>query len=153
MAYSYQRVNLRCIMDNDFAKIFKNLKNPNLMGIVMGTVIKVSPFKISIHDKIIVEAENLVISKHLLKDYEREFEIDGNMKLQYNTELAQAGVTGQATENPLGHKHEIKLNNVSFTGKGKIKWTDSLKEGDIVIVSVSADEQTYFIHDIGEVQG
>jgi len=139
-------------MDSQIAEVFKKIKNPNYMGPVMGEVIRINPLKISIHDKIFIEGSDIVVSKHLLVGYEREFEIDGKISLQVATELAKAGVTGQATETPTGHKHDVKLNDSSFTAKGKIKWTDTLKVGDIVIISVSMDNQTYFIHDIGEVQ-
>ncbi|MBN1469544.1 MAG: DUF2577 domain-containing protein [Fusobacteriaceae bacterium] len=138
--------------EKDWATVFKSLKNKNYLGAVIGEVIEEMPnLKISIDDKIVVEKDQLVISKHVLKDYEREFEIEGKITFNAKTENAMAGVTGQATESPNGHPHQIKLNENDYKAKGKIKWTDSLLKGDIVLLIASMDNQLFFLMDKGEI--
>ena len=86
--------------EKDWASVFKSLKNKTYLGAIIGEVIEEMPnLRISIDDKIIIEKEQLVISNHVLKDYEREFEIEGKVTINAQTENAIAGVTGQATEN------------------------------------------------------
>jgi len=129
------------------AKEFKKRENKNLIGNILGKVIKESPnLEISILDgQVILDSDNLYINEILLDDYERTFEIEGTMTLNSKTELAKAGVTGQATENPLGHQHDIKLNDNSFTSEGTIKFVDTLKKGDLVKLSPTIDEQIWFL--------
>lgn len=136
--------------EKDWANVFKSLKNKTYLGAIIGEVIEEMPnLRISIDDKIIIEKEQLVISNHVLKDYEREFEIEGKVTINAQTENAIAGVTGQATENPDGHLHQIKLNEVDYKTKGKIKWTNTLIKGDIVLLIASMDNQLFFLIDKG----
>lgn len=136
--------------EKDWANVFKSLKNKTYLGAIIGEVIEEMPnLRISIDDKIIIEKEQLVISNHVLKDYEREFEIEGKVTINAQTENAIAGVTGQATENPDGHLHQIKLNEADYKAKGKIKWTDTLIKGDIVLLIASMDNQLFFLIDKG----
>lgn len=136
--------------EKDWANVFKSLKNKTYLGAIIGEVIEEMPnLRISIDDKIIIEKEQLVISNHVLKDYEREFEIEGKVTINAQTENAIAEVTGQATENPDGHLHQIKLNEADYKAKGKIKWTDTLIKGDIVLLIASMDNQLFFLIDKG----
>lgn len=136
--------------EKDWANVFKSLKNKTYLGAIIGEVIEEMPnLRISIDDKIIIEKEQLVISNHVLKDYEREFEIEGKVTINAQTENAIAGVTGQATENPDGYLHQIKLNEADYKAKGKIKWTDTLIKGDIVLLIASMDNQLFFLIDKG----
>lgn len=137
-------------MDRELANIFKNLKNPNYLGAVVGEVIETFPnLRIAIDDKIIIEKEQIYVSQHLMKDYEREFEIEGKINLESKTELEKAGVTGQATENPTGHQHNLKISNTDFSSKGKVKFTDTIIKGDMVLLIASMDNQTFFLLDKG----
>lgn len=137
-------------MDRELANLFKNLKNPSYLGAVVGEVIETFPnLRIAIDDKIIIEKEQIFVSQHLMKDYEREFEVEGDISFNAKTELEKAGVTGQATENPLGHQHNIKVNENKFTSKGKIKWTDTIVKGDMVLLIATMDNQSFFLIDKG----
>lgn len=137
-------------MDRELANLFKNLKNPSYLGAVVGEVIETFPnLRVAIDDKIIIEKEQIFVSQHLMKEYEREFEVEGDLSFDAKTELEKAGVTGQATENPLGHQHDIKINENKFTGKGKIKWTDTIVKGDMVLLIATMDNQNFFLIDKG----
>jgi len=137
-------------MDRELANLFKNLKNPNYLGAVVGEVIETFPnLRIAIADKIIVEKEQIFVSQHLMKDYEREFEIDGKISFDTKTELEKAGVTGQATENPVGHEHNIKIRSLDFTSRGKLKFTDTILKGDMVLLIATMDNQNFFLIDKG----
>jgi len=137
-------------MDRELANLFKNLKNPNYLGAVVGEVVETFPnLRIAIADKIIVEKEQIFVSQHLMKDYEREFEIDGKISFDAKTELEKAGVTGQATENPVGHQHNIKISSLDFSSKGKLKFTDTILKGDMVLLIATMDNQNFFLIDKG----
>lgn len=137
-------------MDNQFSNIFKALKNKNYIGTVIGEVIETFPnLRVSISDKIIIEKDNIVVSNHLMSNYKREFDFEGKITLNSQTELALAGVNGQAIENPSGHQHDINFNENDFKAKGKIKFTDTLLKGDIVLLIASSDNQIFFLIDKG----
>lgn len=54
---------------NELAKILKERENPNIMGIQVGTVVSVTPLKIVIGDKIILDTDNLVVTEGAYYDY------------------------------------------------------------------------------------
>lgn len=138
--------------DKSWASIFKTLKNKTYLGAVIGQVEEEMPnLRISIDDKIVIEKDQIVVSKHVLKDYEREFEVEGKITLNSQSESALAGITGQATENPNGHIHGINFKDNEYKAKGKIKWTDTLVKGDIVLLIATMDNQLFFLLDKGEI--
>ena len=139
-------------MVDDFKSIFQSLKNKSYIGAVIGEVIETFPnLRVAISDTEIIEKDDIIVSSHIMKKYSRTFEIsEGKITLTADSELALAQVTGQATESPTGHKHQIKLNDNKFTGTGTIKWTDTLLKGDMVLMIATMDNQTFFLLDKGE---
>lgn len=131
----------------ELASIIKNTtKNvPMFEGFILGKVIAPPPaIKVSIDEAIILDKSHLVIAAHVLKDYEREFEIEG--ELQFTDE--NCGTTSVAGEHP--HSHSIQSLNVdsqTLKAKGKLKWTDTFKKDDLVILVPAGNGQMYILID------
>lgn len=105
----------------ELAQIFKDRDNAPYMGPVTGIVIIPPPnIKVSIGDKIILYNEDLIIAAHVLSDYEREITVDEA------TTTATSPIT----------KIEAKL-----------KFNDTLKADDEVILIPTTDIQKYYLID------
>lgn len=103
----------------------KNKESKRFEGFVIGVVESAPPdLKVRISPEILLYKENIIVAAHVLNDYERDFEVfQGD---------------------------EIRLSNslpVSFTAKGKLKWTNTLEVGDNVILVPSGDIQNYILID------
>lgn len=90
-------------------------------GFFVGTVEVAPPdIQIRLSPEVILYNDNLIISAAVLKEYEREFEIfDAEIELDEGVKAA--------------------------TAKGKIKWTDELKQGDKVILVPAQNENLYIL--------
>lgn len=113
-------------------------------GFVVGKVLAPPPgIQVSIDEAIILDKTHLIIAAHVLSDYEREFEIsDANM--QFVDE--NCGTTNVASN----HMHSIQSINVDAQNaklKGKLKWIDTLQQGDLVILVPAANQQMYILID------
>lgn len=132
---------------SELAMLFKERDNKYYLGPQIGKVISPLPeIKIALGDKIILVKEHLIISSHILKDYEREFSIEGQIQLSQEN----AGETDNASVGDHGsHGHKLASLNLDtqYQSTGKIKWTDSLKEGDEVILIPTTNEQQYYVID------
>ncbi|USK54365.1 DUF2577 domain-containing protein [Cytobacillus solani] len=105
----------------DLAQLLKDRENKPYLGPQVGKVISPPPgIKVQLGDKIILDNDHLVIAASVLSGYEREITIDGA------TTTAASPIT--------------KID-------GKLKFNDSLKAGDEVILIPSTDEQTYYLID------
>lgn len=130
----------------ELAKIFKDTAKsvPTFEGFLVGKVLAAPPdIKVSIDEAIILDKSHLVIAAHVLKDYEREFEIlEG--EIQFTDE--NCGTTSVSSN----HSHNIASLNVdsqTLKAKGKIKWTDTLKADDLVILVPAGNGQMYILLD------
>ena len=109
------------------AKQFQNAKNggKQFEGFVIGDIVADLPnIKVQIDTAIILAKTNLIFASHVIKDYEREYEV----------------LEGE----------QISIVNVgagSFTAKGKIKWTDEPKTGDKLILVPSSNDNMYIVID------
>lgn len=54
----------------ELAKLFKERENPSVIGLQIGKVISVNPIKIALGDKIILDADDLVISESAYYKYD-----------------------------------------------------------------------------------
>lgn len=117
--------------DIELAKKFKERNNRQRIGNVIGKVISTFPnFKISILDgQVVLDKNQLYISSLLEDNYKREFEVNN--------------IEG-ATSNTSEHSHSIE------SLKGVIKFTDSLKLNDEVLLIPAENEQVWFI--VGKVR-
>lgn len=132
---------------SELAMLFKERDNKVYLGPQTGKVISPLPeIQIALGEKIILTKEHLIIASHILKDYEREFSIEGDMQLSQ----ANAGETSTVSVGDHGsHKHTVATLNINtgYKSTGKIKWTDSLKVDDEVILIPTANEQRYYVID------
>ncbi|QSB10439.1 DUF2577 domain-containing protein [Lysinibacillus fusiformis] len=127
----------------EFAKMFKERDNQPYEGYIVGEVVEDFPeIAIKLDAQRILYKEHLVFAAHILKDYEREFEIEG--EIQFTDE--NCGETNVVSL----HSHSIQSLNVdsqTLKAKGKIKWTDTIKKTDLVILVPNADHQKYIVID------
>ena len=142
---------------NKLAKKIKGFENPSPIGAIIGEVISPMPeLKISIMDnQVILYPEQLYINTLLTDEYIREFEIENSdfelsgdkfsltaspFVIQDTTPGSPRPVTsipeGQTTKVEIGGKAKIT---------GKFKLIDTLKAGDLVKLTPTADEQTFFV--------
>lgn len=134
----------------ELALIIKGSGNPprqqhssaNFKGFFVGTVEVAPPeLQVRLSPEIVLFKENLVISAAVLKDYEREFEI-------FDAEIQFTDSDCGQTTNVSAHTHEIaslNINSQTLKAKGKIKWTDELVEGDMVILVPAQNENMYIL--------
>lgn len=109
------------------AKNFKDAKEggKQFEGFLIGDVVAELPeIKVQIDPAIILDKTNLIFSAHVLHDYIREFEIFEGKEIIINDSLPN-----------------------TFTAKGKIKWTDKLKNGDKLILVPSSNDNMYIVID------
>lgn len=126
----------------ELAKLFKERNNKHYDSFLIGTVISPPPEpKIRISPEIILTKEHLIFSASVVDDYEREYEIY-DAEIQFtDSDCGQTTVSG-------AHSHGIATLNVdsdTIKSKGKIKWIDTLKEGEKVILVPASNEQTYIV--------
>lgn len=139
------------------AKHIKGFENKSFIGNVIGKVIKPLPdLQISILDEqVILYPEQLYLDAKWWNDYTREFKIEGSdfelkgdkFSLSANPFVIQD--TTPSSPRPVATIPEGQTSNVEIGGKadniGSITYTDTLKEGDLVLLIPTFDEQTWFV--------
>lgn len=126
-------------------------------GIELAEVNSLEPFSV-IYRGAELDGDNLKIADYLIKDYGREFEIEtDNMTNIKGNKFSLSGTPYLVNDiNPSGTRPIASIpeaggttSNVEMEGtlkaKGKIKWTDTLKQGDELAVILTEDEQTLII--------
>lgn len=130
----------------ELANIFRNTAKsvPTFEGFLVGKVLTPPPeIKVSIDEAIMLDKSHLVIAAHVLKDYEREFEIF-DAEIQFTDD--NCGTTNVSN----AHSHNVEALNVdssTLKAKGKIKWKDTLKSDDLVILVPAGNGQMYILLD------
>ena len=142
---------------NKLAKKIKGLENPSPTGSIIGKVIKPMPeLTISVMDgQVILYPEQLYINTLLTAEYVRSFEIkDSTFELTGDkfTLTASPFVISDTTTGaarPVATIPEGQTTKVEIAGTAKItgnfKLVDTLEVGDLVKVTPTADEQTWFV--------
>lgn len=132
---------------SELAMLFKERDNKYYLGPQIGKVISPLPeIKIALGEKIILGKDHLIFASHILKDYEREFSLEGQIQLSQSN----AGQTNSASVGDHGsHDHSLASLNINTHQKttGKIKWIDSLKVEDEVLLIPTTNEQQYYVID------
>jgi hypothetical protein len=135
---------------SELAMLFKERENVIYMGPQVGTVISPPPnIKVSLGEKIILDKEDLIISAHVLAGYQRAMEIT-NIK---NTGLSSGSgdMDFHLTGNPPSKNYTITGLSIpqssAMKSEGTLKYTDTLKVGDQVILIPSNDNQKYYLID------
>lgn len=139
------------------AKAIQGLGNINKTsrGVELAEVSSVDPLKV-IYRGIELDRDNLKVADYLIKEYEREFEIQSdNTANLTGTKFSLKGTT-LINDTTLGGLRPVAnipeagvSNQVEMEGtlkaKGKIKWTDTLKKGDELAVLLTENEQTLIV--------
>ena len=126
----------------EFARMFKKNENPNPVSMTTGIVISPPPeVEISLNDVIILRKHQLIFAAHMLIDYKRELELEGEIKF---TDEDCGTITNAA-----GHGTVVTLNvDTNYEAKKvKITMKDTIVKGDEVILMPTADNQLYFVLD------
>ena len=159
-----------------FAALFKQRDNPPAAGIIIGEVIEPPPnFRVKIFDDVIIEKEQIILGSQWNVDYERTFEIikggeelskftDGKVKLNKTGETFNGVAEGVATFTTISapsapqvttvtctildpmHEHDLN-NGQEFAAVGTIKWTNTFKEGDELIIIPAINYELFYVID------
>lgn len=132
----------------DFASIFKQLQSKERIGAVIGNVVNTSPLTIEILDgEVLINAEvhDVFVSSSLLGTYGRDMVGSGNISFSDSNCGTTTSDGGCSTAAP--HTHDIAVLNVGTTYNftGEITNTDSIKNGDVVLVLPDEDHSAFFI--------
>lgn len=121
----------------ELAMLFKERDSKKNLSITTGKVVSPLPKpRIMLDDVILLDSSNLVFASHLINGYER--------RLKFKE--SDWGITTEVNDGGQGassHKHFVNLTNVDAL----IEWTDTLKQGDEVILIPVQDGQLYYVID------
>lgn len=144
---------------SELAKMFKERESIKYMGPIVGTVLSPPPeIKIQIDKNIILDKGNLVVGASILKEYKRKIIIEGEkIKFNQSNPPTYIGTTDSVNDGGMGassHTHKIVDININIPVRieatkesSYIETTDTINEGDKVILIPSQDEQIYFLID------
>lgn len=118
----------------EIAKLFKERDNVIYPGPHLGVVVKPPPeIQVALGDHIMLYKEHLVIAAHVVSGYKRQ--------------VSHSSTTGDLSfhlkNNPPAQEYTV----TNFHVPGVMEYTDTLKEGDEVIIIPSYDKQTYYLVD------
>lgn len=126
----------------ELAIMLKERDNKIPSSMTTGIVISPPPeVQIQLNEVIILKKHHLIFAAHMLKGYIRTADIEGDIKFQDT----MAGTTTVASL----HSHELATVDVDTNYEAKIKMTttDTIGEGDEVILMPTGDDQLYFVLD------
>lgn len=113
------------------------------MGPQVGEVISPPPnIQVKLGEKIILTKDNLVIAAHVLYEYSREININGNIST-----TDESGSITLKLSTPQTYTVVTGKENAKTTITGTMTYTDTLKKGDKVILIPATNEQLYFLVD------
>ncbi|MTI57491.1 MAG: DUF2577 domain-containing protein [Geosporobacter ferrireducens] len=135
---------------SELAMLFKERENILYMGPQLGTVISPPPnIKVGLGDKIILDKEDLILAAHVLDGYQREIEATGITNTGVSS--SSGNMSFHLTGNPPPQNYTITGFSLpagtTSKSEGTLKYTDTLKEGDKVILIPSNDNQKYYLVD------
>lgn len=128
-------------MINAIKELVENLlERKKLSKLVFGTVESISPLKIRVDQKHLLEEEDLILS-HLVKDYYVDITVQHSTDSIYgswNTTHAHPNAGDNAI--PTDHEHE-------YTGRKKILIHNGLLTGEKVVMIMQEGGQLYYVLD------
>lgn len=123
----------------ELASLFKERENVPPSSITTGIVISPPPnAKIRLNDVVVLYNRHLVWSAHMLEEYQRELELEGEIKF---TDSNCGSTSDGATVTILNVDTKFEANNVKMTTK------DTIKEGDEIIIMPVIDNELYYVLD------
>lgn len=121
----------------ELASMFKERDNKPYMGPQVGVVISPPPgLKVRLGDTIILDKDHLIIAAQVMPQYEREVNFSGRGKVT---------LVKPPPPEPVVTSDTWGMESTSL--EGSLKFTDTLQEGEEVILIPSTDIQTYFLID------
>lgn len=126
------------------AKLFKDRDNPVWLGAVTGEVIKAPPeLEVKLQSGVIIKKHKIMVSIEKLEGYQRTYSLEGNI-----TEYAFDNTTSSEPV-PQHPSHPIKklAGKGTYKAEGTIKWTDTLKVGDTVLMLPTNKEEYFYLID------
>lgn len=121
----------------ELALMFKSLDPEPTLSITTGIVISPPPEpRVMLDDIIDLDSSNLIFASHLISGYERRIKFK-DIDWGTTTEVNDGG------QGASSHKHFVNLTNEDAL----IEWTDTLKQGDEVILIPVQDGQLYYVID------
>lgn len=132
---------------SELAMLFKERENKDYLGPQVGKVVSPLPdIQIALGDRIMLTKDNLLFASHILEGYEREFSVEGGIQFSQSN----PGETSNSSVGEHGiHNHTVDNINIDtgYLSTGKIKWTESLKAEDEVILIPATNQQQYYVID------
>lgn len=129
---------------NTLAKLIKARDNPKWLGAVTGEVIKAPPhLEVKLQNGIVIKNHKIMISIEKIIGYQRTYSLEGNI-----TEYAFDNTTNSEPV-PQHPSHPIKklAGKGTYKAEGTIKWTDTLKVGDTVLMLPTNKEEYFYLID------
>lgn len=121
----------------ELALLFRERDPKTSPSITTGIVVAPPPDpRIQLNEVIILEKENLVFAAHLVDGYERHIQLS-------DTDAGTTTTESDGGEGASAHTHGIAELNVDTT----MKWLDTVKAGDEVILIPVEDGQLYYVID------
>jgi len=120
----------------EMAQMFKDRDKPKIPSITTGTVVAAPPeIKIRLNEIVVLNKNHLIFSAHVLGGYKR------------NIKFSQNNAGGTDTVNDGGYQASSHSHSVSVDIDTEMEWTDTLQEGDEVILMPTPSEQLYVVID------
>lgn len=129
---------------NKLALMFKSRDNPVFLGAITGEVVKAPPeLEVKLENGVTIKNKKIMISIEKIVGYERAYSLEGNIT-EYDFDN-----TTKSSPVPNHPAHPIpKLKGKgTYKAEGKIKWTDTLKIGDKVLMLPTNDHKYFYLID------
>lgn len=129
---------------NKLALMLKSRDNPKFLGAITGEVVKAPPeLEVKLENGIIIKNKKIMISIEKIIGYERTYSLEGDVT-EYDFDN-----TTKSDPVPQHPSHPIpKLKGKgTYKAEGKIKWTDTLKFGDKVLMLPTNDHKYFYLID------
>lgn len=130
-------------------QMLKERENPVHITATIGEVISINPIRIKYGDNIILEQRHLVIASDVLSGYTRQVELTNIQLSQLQSE--GGGISFHLEDNPPAQDYTITSFNLPSAQAAKItatmKYTDTLKVGDKVILIPDSALKKWFVID------
>lgn len=120
-------------------------------SVVIGTVTGVNPLRVRIGDKYEIDEDYMTIGslcrRTILKTPTGDVSAHLH-EIKASTELAKAGVKGQATENELGHSHDIKIETKTALPEF-LAWRGLRVDDKVIVIRFEGGSRHYIMERVG----
>nr|DAS24771.1 MAG TPA: Protein of unknown function (DUF2577) [Caudoviricetes sp.]DAT71573.1 MAG TPA: Protein of unknown function (DUF2577) [Caudoviricetes sp.] len=127
---------------------FKKFENQDFKGIWIGKVLNPAPdLKIDLGNGIEIDTDKIYEAEEKTAGYTRKFEQEGNIEIT----IDEIEITDNSNKDSGGNIHKKisgtgKMNG-NFKSSGTNSWTDTLKEGDSVMMISFVNEESWLLID------